>query len=216
MDVEIVLSKSAAGLRGVLVVLSILGSLIIGLTCLFLMVIALMFCDWCSSGGDWVKGAGLPLGGMGAVVVASTVAGFVLYARQRWVIGSVCLAVAPGLILAAAISPTIRQASPALAIAGFPLQLYHDARHTNEVRKAGDSLMAQAESAIARPDGPLKEGWRRTNTGQIAIDSLPWELCDAAANSASRRQLAVRAQCKHSSGADYTLTVENRTAPRSN
>jgi hypothetical protein len=211
MDAKTALSKSAFGLRGVLVVLSVLSTLVIGLTCLVFMVIALMFCDSCSGIGDWVKGAGLPLGTMGATVLASTVIGITLSARRRWVIGSVCLAVSPGLILVGAVSPTIREASPVFAIAAIPLKMYHDQQHIQEVQRAGESLMAQAGRAIAGPDGPLGEGWRRTDTGQIAIDGLALELCNAAANGAPRQQPALRAKCMHTNGADYTLTVEVRT-----
>jgi len=174
------------------------------------MFVALMFCDSCSGIGDWVKGAALPLGAMGATVLASTVAGFALNARRRWVIGSVCLALAPGLILASAVSPTLRQASPVLAIAGMPLQMYRDQRHIREIQRAGDSLMARVGNAITGPDGSIEEGWRRTGTGQVAIDGLSWELCNTAANSASRQQPALSAQCKHTSGENYILTVEVR------
>lgn len=220
MDAKVVLSRSAIGLRIVLGIISILSTLVIGLTCLFFMFIALMFCDSCSGIGDWVKDAGLPLGGMGAAVLASTVAGFALGARRRWVIGSICLAVAPGLILANAVSPTLRQASPVLAIAGMPVQMYHDQQHTREVQKAAVSLMTQARTAIAGSDGPIGEGWRRTGTGQVAIDGLSLELCNAAANSASRQQPALSAQCKHTSGTDfstgYTFAVEVRTSHKPN
>jgi hypothetical protein len=93
----------------------------------------------------------------------------------------------------------------------MPFQMYHDQQHINEVERSGDSLMAQAGSMIAVPGGLLGERWRRTDTGQIAIDGLPFELCHAAVNSASRQQLALKALCKHESGEDYTLTVEDRT-----
>ncbi len=214
MDAKTVLSKCATGLRGVLLALSILGTLVIGLTCLLFMFVALIFCDSCSGIGDWVKGAGLPLGAMGAAVAGSTLAGFALYARKRWIIGSVCLAVAPGLILVGAVSPTIRQASPPLAIAYMPFQMYHDQMHIREVERAGDSLMAQAGSLVGVPGNPLGEGWRRTETGQVAIDGLSFELCNAAVSSTSRQQITLLARCKRASGDSYTLTVEDRNPQR--
>lgn len=208
MDAKAVLSRTVIGLRRILMGLSILSTAVTGSTCLLFMLVALMFCDTCSGIGDWVKGAALPLGAMGLVIAASTVIGLVLYARRRWALGSICLVVAPGLILSGGASPTIREAVPVLAAAGFPLQIYLDARHASEVRKAGEFLIAQAGSVIAGADGPLKEGWHRTDTGQVMVKGLPWELCNAAAYSASSQHSTLRAQCSPERESNYTLTIE--------
>lgn len=95
----------------------------------------------------------------------------------------------------------------------MPLQMYRQQRHINDVQTAGDSLMAQVARAITEPDGPLGEGWRRTDEGQVVISGLPWELCEAAVMSKTRQTLALKAQCKNSDSMDYTtytLIVEGR------